>query len=660
MRLPGKFLLSGVAVALVTACASSEQASVETQQPRAILVSIDALNEQILRDTLSSAEAPALFRVFEQGACTEYAQPNFPAVTASGHASLWTGATSRTNNITANAAHRLPRDQYRATDTVSGFSSENLSAEPIWITAGHEQLRVAAHHATQGPGEAGFLPRTGARDNAAEEARARVNQGYEQAHVQVMNGYNIQVAGNAALTSDDVEWVAADQWPGVQELATAVEPKGFRFSNDAGTFYGVLFGAETYQQVAVGPEPDVAAMVHAQATPAETEAYADRELARYFSEPLRIPTEAGDTFLRIRLFEVNADGSDFLLYHPAMHVMDTNHDAVTEAYNEAVQGWFGNSSTRLYTGGAFGTPIFAGGDGTAEQRYLETAELATRVFNKGSQFFWEQEPSLMIDYFPLGDAIDHSLFTYFDPAYPEYEQETAAAMLELRNQTWQLVDLRLNHLLELAAADDAAVFVAGDHGMRGSWLEFRPNVLLQEAGLQHLDEDGNIDLSRSQAVAPTGHWVTVNTTEWQDGIVDPADKADVLAEIQEAFAAATGPDGEPIIERLYLPAEHPELGLGGAAGGDLYWAEAQGYRSSRLARAEHYAAETSPLGWHSVAATDPAMRTVTCAYGSDFPAARIPAATLRDVAPTVAEYLGIPAPQHSEGESLLPWLRQQP
>lgn len=649
------FTLSLSALTVLAACSTSTQSTAEN---RAILVSIDSLNETIFREHLTPEQAPGLFQVFDYGACTEFAQPMFPSVTAAGHAAIWTGAYGDVNNITANAVHALPRDKHTVITTRSGFDSANLSAEPIWISAGYQGKRVGGHHATQGPGEAGFPARTGERDSVRQAEFERVNAGYELAGVNVMNGYNVEVEGHQVLSAADIEWADTSAWRGLSRLGVTVEPRAFTFANKAGTFYGLIYGSNRYDTIALATTPDIEQAVFSQLHAAEDQPLANRELARHFSKPLAVETEQGRVFVRSRLFELSANADDFMLYLSPMHIMDTNHAHVQTAYEDYVQGWFGNSATRMYTSGGFGPTRMQGGDGTAEQRYLETAELLTRVFNKGSSFYWnELDVQLLVDYFPLGDSIDHSLMTYFDRDWPGYDADIANYMLELRNKTWQLVDLRIQHLLSLADAKGAATFVAGDHGMRGSWMEFRPNVLLQEAGLQVVDENGVVDLSRTKAVAPTGHWVTINTTEWRDGIVAPEDKDAVMAEVLAALSGVKDSQGEPILEGVYIASEHPELGLGGAAGGDIYWAEAYGYRSSRTTRGDSYVGTTGPLGWHSLASTDPHMRTVTCAYGDGFTTQRAPASKLIDLAPTVAEYLGIRPPAQSQGRSLIKELR---
>ncbi|MCH8501727.1 MAG: alkaline phosphatase family protein [Aliidiomarina sp.] len=662
-----KTLLGALALAGLVGCAAADQTQqvktpVPAEERRALLVSIDSLNEAILKNSLTRDEVPNFYRLFEHGACTEFAQPTFPSVTAAGHSALWTGTFGDVSQITGNTAHRLPRDQNTVMNLVSGYESTNSAAEPIWATAALNGRSAGGHHVTQAPQVPGFPARVGQPSAQALADQARISAAYEQNNLTVMNGYNIQVNFDAALRADDVEWLTDSRWENPSALGiddTHVSPRYFRWQNRAGTFYGVFYGDEQYDRIAVNTSPDGAGAIVAVAHPVEDTPPQGRELARYFSEPLAVTTAQGETFLRLRLFTAAADGSDFLLYHPAMLVMDINNQEQLAQYNAQVRGWFGNSSTRLYSRGGFGAPLFENGDGTAEARYLETAELATRLFNKGSAFFWnELGVDLLVDYFPMGDSIDHTISGYMAAESPYYNPDVAARARDLRTRTWQLVDLRLQHLMQLTQGPESALFVGGDHGMRPSWQSFLPNVLLQEAGLQFLDDNGMVDLSRSLAVSPNASWITVNTQEWRRGIVAEEDKANVIDRIVAALENLRDGDGNRVIERVYIASEHPELGIGGAAGGDVYWDTVQGYAPSRsVTGASAIDVNGRISAGHSHASTNPDMYTVTCAYGQHFPANRIPGSRLIDMAPTVADYLAIPAPKHSRGESLYQQLR---
>ena len=74
------------------------------------------------------------------------------------------------------------------------------------------------------------------------------------------------------------------------------------------------------------------------------------------------------------------------------------------------------------SGLALGPTLAKGGDGTAELRWMESAELLTRGFVEGSAWGWgARQPRLMLDYFPLGDDTDHALWGYLNAPGPMRE-----------------------------------------------------------------------------------------------------------------------------------------------------------------------------------------------------------------------------------------------
>jgi predicted AlkP superfamily phosphohydrolase/phosphomutase len=198
-----------------------------------------------------------------------------------------------------------------------------------------------------------------------------------------------------------------------------------------------------------------------------------------------------------------------------------------------------------------------------------------------------------------------------------------------------------------------ALFVSGDHGMRALWRLFRPNVALARAGLLVADTAGRIDLTRTRALSPNGYWVTVNRTAWKGGIVPPAEEASVLREAEQALLAARGADGTPVVTRIFRAVEHDSLGLGGPVGGDLYYEVAPGYSWTSSARGSVVDPTADADANHGFPSVSPDMHTVFCAEGVAFPPRRVGPARTVDVAPTVAEWLGIGAPPTAKGRSLL-------
>jgi hypothetical protein len=640
-----------------TACAlPPQQPQDHDAAPRAIAVSIDGLNEAILRRTLTPADAPALFGIFDTGICADHAVTAFPSVTAPSHATLWTGAYGDVTGIAANSQPPLPRSEHTLLDRISGFDSAMLSAEPLWITGGREGRRVAGHHVTQAPGAPGYPGIDGPRSSGQREARAAAEEHLGLETVSVMNGYNRQLAPHRLVTARDVEWDDASTWHLDPGFSSGVPPRAFswRLFGDV-VMYGLLHGdADRYDAVTLSTDRGVEGAVTARAVPVENAHPTGRPLARHFSDAIEIGVDGGRTYFYGRLFGVAADGADFELYHPSMHVVEANRSELQAAYDRAVRGWVGNSALNLFRDGTFGRRMTDGGGGMAEARYLETAELMTRQFKRGSTWLWENvEPELLLDYFPLGDAVDHTLLGFLDPESPHHDPRANA----LRTAGWQLVDLRVAHLRDLAiSAPGGAFFLTGDHGMRATWRWFAPNAVLREADLLAIDDNGEIDLSRTRALSPNGYWIAVNRTAWQDGIVPPEEEAEVITLAVEALRAARDEAGEPIVTEVFLPAEHPELGLGGPAAGDVYYETAAGYRWSW--RADTPISSPADVGaGHGFPSTSPDMYTAFCAVGVGAGPRRIGDVRSVTVAPTVAEWIGMDPPADAVGESVLPRMR---
>jgi predicted AlkP superfamily phosphohydrolase/phosphomutase len=636
-------------------------------QRRAIVVSFDALSEARLRSSVDRAAAPTFYSLFERGACAAYARPAMPSVTAASHASLWTGTYGDVNGVAANNQPVLPRDEHTLTELQSGFSSTALRAEPIWVTAGLAGIRVAGHHPTQAPGAPGYAPvTTSERDTLLARLRARAADALARPAVQVLNGYNRSLSQDLVLTErTHASRPPTVRWWGLARLGTIGTPHREitgRIGRDS--VFALLYGSgQTYTHVVVSVrERDASAGVIAQAIPADTSWPAGRELARHFSEPLEVPVDGGGVaggrvVVRARLFALAPDASTYMLFLPGVHVVESNHPQTAVAYTQGIGGWIGGSAAFIYERGGFGATAMEWGDGTAEARYLETAELLTRQSMRGVEWMWRTyNPVLLVDYFPLVDNFEHVLYGYVDPASPRYDARVAARVQELRRRAWALADLRLAHLRGLQRAgglSTTALFVSGDHGMRALWRIFRPNVALARAGLLVADTAGRIDLARTRALSPNGYWVTVNRTAWRGGIVPPAEEASVLREAEQALIAVHGADGAPVVTRIFRASEHDSLGLGGPVGGDLYYEVAPGYSWTASARGGVVDGSADADANHGFPSISPDMHTVFCSEAIAFPARRLGPARTIDVAPTVAEWLGIAAPPTSKGRSLL-------
>jgi len=167
------------------------------------------------------------------------------------------------------------------------------------------------------------------------------------------------------------------------------------------------------------------------------------------------------------------------------------------------------------------------------------------------------------------------------------------------------------------------------------------------------DTAGRIDLGRTRALSPNGYWVTVNRVGWKGGIVPPDEEPIVLEAAERALLGVRGSDGAPVVTRIFRAAEHDSLGLGGPVGGDLYYEVAPGYSWTDSTRGPVVDPTAEADANHGFPSVSPDMYTVFCAEGVAFPARRSGPARTIDVAPTVAEWLGLGRIPTATGRSLL-------
>jgi len=640
------------------ACASGPASSPPppTAARRAILVSFDAMNEQRARTTVAPRSIPTLLRFFDQASCADGARPMFPSYTAASHAALWTGAYGNVNGIAGNELAPLPWSEFSIADARSGYDSRQLTAQPIWISAVLSGLRVAAHHVTQAPGSPGYWLAEGGRDTLAA---GRDSSAFASPQLAVLNGYGWSAAAQV-LHPQRVAPRAAAEWRNVERLGRIGVPlREIGWSVERDSLFALFFGRDGYEEALVSATRDVAGGVRVRPHPVERADPRGRELARYFSDVLWIERPGARVGVYFRLWDLARDLSAFQLFQSSMHEVGANHPAVLAHYQAVVGGFIGNSETGLLGNGDFGPRLQERGDGIAEQKFLETAELLTRQFIRGSTWLWQHfRPALQVEYFPLLDNLDHHFLGWITPGTPGFDPRVAERVNAVRNRGWALADRRFAELRALAREGDALLVLSGDHGMRPTWRWFQVNVALRDAGLLVLDGEGRPDLTRTQAYSANGYYVHVNRAGRSGGIV-PAERVDAVADsVGRVLLGARSPEDRAIVSRVWRPEPQDSLGIGGRAGGEVYFDLAEGYYySSRLGETL-----TSPMdepgGSHGFPSVDPDMRTVLCGLGPGVAGRRFATARVIDAAPTVSDWLGIPAPVNATGISLLERMRR--
>lgn len=626
--------------------------------PRAhvIVVSYDSFNERRVTATLG-ARVPTFQRLATEGACADGARPMYPSLTAASHAAIWTGTYGNRNGIAGNRP-QLPRGTATtAATTGDGFRYELLDAEPAWIALARQGRTVVGLHVTQAPFAPGYPWRSDSVARRAEAARALARPG-----AIVLNGFNARVAAERVLTEAVAPPHDAPAWrgratlpadaPAAREISWALTARDSAFALLTGRH-----GRYTRMLVAVGTRDvaravDVTAHEAAPAAPGEP-------LARWWSRPVPVATPAGRVFPRWRLFVLAPDGSRFVLAQPELLAVEANRPEVAAAHDRATAGFVGHAMDDSWARGELGATYRAHGDGTAERRLVETVELAVRSAIAGAEWGWRaHHPDALFTYLSVGDGIDHAVWSEADPTAPlASDSARAAAARELRGAIWALADRHLAALRALArTTPNTTILVTGDHGMRASWHVARVNVALAGAGLLVPDAAGRLEGARSRVLSPNGYWLTVNTTE-RGGPVPEHEAAAVLDSAAAVLSALRDASGAPVLPRLRRPEPDDSLGMGGPAGGDLYWDVARGWRVSADLKGPALSDDPEPSAGHGFTSTDEDMQTALCAWGRGLAPRRVGRARVIDVMPTAFDLLGANPPRDATGRSIRQALR---
>ncbi|MGH9324708.1 MAG: alkaline phosphatase family protein [Vicinamibacteria bacterium] len=599
------------------------------ETPRVIVISFDGAGFTLTSRFLAEGKLPNFERMVREGAWSDGMVTSFPTKTAAAHALLFTGQHGHTSGITGNSVLKFPPSAGSRLDTVNGYSADPLRSETVWMKAAGAGLETYVFHAPQ---VYPFRP---------------------QPHLNVVYGYTSASSRGEALSPAAVLQAALDPaWMIPEPLSEGA--REIRFEVGESWFRGFFFddpidptiGCDT---LAVAAELDLSNLV-ARLKPGEGES---------FSDPIAARIGGKKAWFSLRLFELEENGSDFVLYRSGASELAISPDDLGGSETPPVlQVYAGNGGTRAYSASALGGTIPQGGLGDAERRFLDTeSHLASQLMEQ-ARWALARDYRLLVLYSPVTDDVAHELYGYVAADRKGYDESLARKIWPAIEEGFRIQDRFLGLLLEAADRDSAHVIVVSDHGMSGTDKLIHLNLALERAGLLDLGEDRRIDLSRTRALAPplADASIAVNTTDRPGGIVPLEEKALVLDRVRAALSALTDPStGVRIVTEFFEPETSGLLQPGGASTGDLFLDFAPGYYPSTDTVREAVVESTEPSGEHVFVPTRRDMLAIFAAYGP-----RIPKGTglgrvrALDVTPTILDLLGLEPSADLPGRSLVP------
>src|SRR5689334_15180182 len=623
------FLLSVV----VIFCAGP-QTVVAQAHTKAIVLAWDGTVPSFVREMLHAGKLPNLLKLIDGGAFADDVKPGFPSKTASGFASLMTGAPPSITGISGNRVPRAPRIDFTILDSLAGFSEAPLQAEPIWSVVTRAGKKVVISHMPTFAGE-------------RSEKAVR------------FSGYDLTTGRDGIVTKRAIQNESTGAW--TESPASDAAPVEITFSVGETRFIGLLIDDPSDSQVgydtlliATARDPHE---IKAKLKPAPASAAGEL----FWSTPIAV-TLAGNREAKIyfRLFDLKSDASDFFLYYtrPARDLPLPQTDV---APGSTVQTFIGNGASILYHQGAFGKTIPNGGSGGAEARYLETVTMAQHQLMETNRWAIEQVPwDLFLAYTPFPDEAEHLWRGYLDSTLSTYNPEIAARLRPFLERVYRASDEHLGLLLGKRPSDTIVALIS-DHGMQGVNKRVALNRALQESGLLTLDTQGKIDLAKTKVLYPAVNngYLLINSTDRKNGIIPPEERDQVVTKTRAVLASLR--DGEqPVVSAVYdAEFDGLKMGIGGPLGGDLYIDLASGYDFDPRIGPGPLITEAEPYGNHGADPEQSSMRTIMVLNGPGILAGqKLANVRIIDFAPTLAWLLHVSKPKTSTGRVLNEALEQ--
>ncbi|HTU99516.1 MAG TPA: alkaline phosphatase family protein, partial [Luteitalea sp.] len=516
------------------------------------------------------------------------------------------------------------------TTRVSGYRSEGLRADPLWVSAARQGVATVAQQATQ------LFPLTPISSGAQLAAPPTILHGYQAPVVAPARWLRASDTSPRPCGADDRDATACFSW-----------------RSGAVTFDAAL-GRDVSETVLRVRVSGSSRHVVVRRADTEREPPRGRDLARHFSGGLLVDVPGHEPAMAyFRLFDATPDGKVLALFQSAAQELvlargSRASRAEAIAFLENVGGFVGNGEDEPWDrSGVSGEPLWLGGDGTRERRYLETLELGIRQTIRHAKHLWQaQQPTAFIGYVSIPDEIDHTWLgqARIDARYDEF-----------RRWGYQLVDRAVETYVSFVTPADHIVFVS-DHGMTPVTHDVRVNDALRDAGLVAVDENGVVDPTRSQ-VWFARNCLVVRTTAWQGGTVPVARRAAVLAKAEAALREIRPPQGrQPVVSAFFSSkADRERLGFGGSNGFDACVDFRPGYEATTTTGAGPIVRmKMRPTGTHGFLPTRPDMHGILIGAGPRLPVGgRWPVQRAIDVAPLVSDLLGIQPPRDARGRSPL-------
>ena len=307
---------------------------------------------------------------------------------------------------------------------------------------------------------------------------------------------------------------------------------------------------------------------------------------------------------------------------------------------------------------------------------LEHAQMQADWFvGANSTLIGEGGYDALIMHYHLIDAINHTYLSLLSRRNPAYDEKTAEEVESIFSKSYSIVDGMIGGLLE-RMDKETTVVITSDHSALPCWMYVSIESALAKAGLMKYERLPNgllrFDSGRSVVFPyhdPLHLWVNLKGRE-KGGVVEPRDYDSTVEAAIDVLRSIGDPDKGNSVIKLAVRKSSWSRGASEDRFGDVLFFFEPGYNNwngsigslrfdeVEASRLEEPVVESQEVGGHHT--TYLPTETQDCFENHSFTifsgrgVATGPAAglrpQLRDVSPTIAGMLGIPAPRDSDGQ----------
>ena len=636
-----------------------------TASSRTILISFDGAKLEVIERLIRNGKLPwngGFARLIREGTRAEGMTSVLPTVTATNHISIATGAYPERTNIAANTLHKT---ETSLTATTSGFGAP-IDAETLWEAAKRQDKKVIT------------IAFAGA-DGRGEDRRADQTLGFG-----VVNGFSAVKSMNAS----HFDSASADNWSlGSQacefkkaNIGTATANQVFFTSSSLGSIDvnvlvcdTVFDGQERYDTAFFDFDKNLGNGSVARMR--------QGDWAPFALPSLKVPEDAtfkdlgrGVVGSWVKLLAFAPDLSSFNIYLGNIVHNVSYPQSFIDEIDKIIGFWpaepdFFNLERALID----------------ESTYMEQLERLADYLNEAMLLAIKNyDFDLLMGYQVQTDEAGHE-FTLVDPRQQSFQDSAKRQRYaEYLERSYQIADRNLKKIIEDAKLWKTNIIAVSDHGMAPMHTFAYPNRILRAADLLTVTGTGAVDpaQSRTNAVAAgaaANIYINLQGRE-PTGIVPLEQYEDLQKQIEDAFKAINHPvTNERVFEIILKKPRAKDIlrrqtsNFGSDQDkkrrgrerdfhvfsddtGDVLVVTIPGYHLDFNAGTGttigDFFQPSTFFGQHGHDPRLPEMKAIFYAAGPDFTRRTLKEVDNVDVAPTVAELLGINPPKDSQGKKI--------